>query len=139
VSDTAETPPRPGKLAGVVTNPGGPDTTLDATTGFVPADQVKAEIDRGAALVLLDARAPSDYVASHIRGAVDVPFYEVEAYMPELPRDRFIVTYCGCPHAASGKARDVLKQNGYPRVAVLDEGFYVWRDRGYPVKSGAGP
>jgi cytochrome c oxidase cbb3-type subunit 3/ubiquinol-cytochrome c reductase cytochrome c subunit len=134
-----EKPPAPGHLEDVVRNPGGPEPALDASSGFVPVDSVKAELDRGATLVLIDARPGSDYVASHVTGAISVPFYEVEPYMAQIPRERFIVTYCGCPHAESGRVRDTLKQNGYPRVAVMDEGFYAWRDRGYPVKSGAKP
>jgi rhodanese-related sulfurtransferase len=37
------------------------------------------------------------------------------------------------------KARDALRALGYKKVAVLDEGINVWRDRGYPVRGGAKP
>jgi rhodanese-related sulfurtransferase len=75
----------------------------------------------------------------HIAGAISVPFYEVNEYAKQLPKDRYILTYCGCPHAESGKARDALRALGYPRAAVMDEGLFAWRDRGYPVRGGAKP
>ena len=31
------------------------------------------------------------------------------------------------------------KKIDYPRVAVIDEGLLVWRDRGYAVRGGAKP
>ena len=139
VDDAAPTPPRPGQLTSVVVNPGGPDANLPSPADFVPADDVKRELDRGASFVIADARAPSDYVKGHIAGAISVPFSEVEAYAAQIPKDRYMITYCGCPHAVSVQARDAFRRLGYPRAAVLDEGVYVWQDRGYPMKAGAEP
>jgi len=50
-----------------------------------------------------------------------------------------IVAYCGCPHAASGALADRLIKHGYEDVKVLDEGYYVWHDKGYPVAPGPTP
>jgi cytochrome c oxidase cbb3-type subunit 3/ubiquinol-cytochrome c reductase cytochrome c subunit len=77
-------------------------------------------------------------VAGHIAGAVSVPIYAVERSLPQLPRERWIVAYCACPHAASGAAAGALRRNGYDRVRLLDEGYVDWR-RGYPVREGARP
>jgi len=132
-------PPGPGALKDVVLNPGGPDPAWDPAAQFLPADVVKAAMDGGASLVIADARPPSDYGGGHIAGAISVPFYRVEEFMPELPRGKYVITYCSCPHAESGHAASVLRARGYPRVAVLDEGFKVWRTRGYPVRSGGEP
>lgn len=89
--------------------------------------------------VLADARAASDYSGGHIAGAISVPFYKVEPYLPEIPKERFVITYCACPHAESGVAAANFRAKGYSRVAVLDEGFEVWRSRGYPIRSGGTP
>ncbi len=132
-------PPRPGALESVVTNPTGANADFTGIERFVPADTVKAAMDRGQRLVLLDARPPSDYARAHVTGAVSTPFYEVADYTDQLPRDATFVAYCGCPHAESGQAVDTLKRLGYPRAYVLDEGFGVWRERGYPVRGGAKP
>lgn len=132
-------PPKPGELVNVVINPRGPQAKLDPKADFIKADVVKAEVDRHASMIIVDARPPSDYARMHIAGAISVPFYQVEAFSKQIPKDRFILTYCACPHAESVKVRDALRGLGYARVSVIDEGIIVWRDRGYPVRGGAKP
>lgn len=132
-------PPKPGALAHVVMNPGGGAPEFDAKADFIPVDKVKAELEKKASMVIIDARAPSDYVRAHVAGAISVPFYQVKDYAPQIPKDKWILTYCACPHAASVKARDGLRALGYTKVAVLDEGVLVWRDRGNPMRGGAKP
>lgn len=132
-------PPRPGQLTDVVLNTGGENASFPGIERYVPADTVKAALDQRRRVVILDARPAYDYARAHITGAVSTPFYEVADYAPELPRDAPIVAYCGCPHAESGQAVDTLKGLGYTTVYVLDEGFTVWRERGYPVRGGARP
>lgn len=131
--------PIPGTLGPIVRNPDGPEPDFVLGNRFTPADTVKRELDRGAAIGFLDARAPSDYVAGHIAGANDVPFYEASQYVFALPKDKWLVCYCACPHAESGALADTLFSNGFTKVTILDEGYFVWRDRGYPVTTGATP
>ncbi|MBX3192132.1 MAG: c-type cytochrome [Labilithrix sp.] len=132
-------PPKAGALVNVVVNPRGPEPGFDAKASFIPVDTVKQALDRKAAMVIIDARPPADYARMHIAGAISVPFYEVDAYAKQIPKDRYILTYCACPHAESGRVQAALRALGYPRVAVIDEGLYPWRDRGYPVRGGAKP
>ncbi len=120
-----------------VINPEGAAATFTLRDGkYVAADDVKAALDAGQALIIADARATSDYLEQHITGSISIPFYNIERAIAALPRDRFIVAYCGCPHAASGRLVDALREAGFTQTAVLDEGFYVWRDRGYPLTAG---
>lgn len=132
-------PPGPGHLKDVVLNSAGPDPAWDPKAEFISADAVKAAMEGGASLIIADARPAADYGGGHIAGAISVPFYRVEEFLPELPKDKYVITYCSCPHAESGHAASILRARGYPRVAVLDEGFKVWRARGYPVRSGGEP
>jgi cytochrome c oxidase cbb3-type subunit III len=133
-----ETPVLPDPTSPAVLNPTGPEPTL-GDGRFVPVDTVKRELDRKVKIVLLDARPPADYVLDHIQGAISVPFYEVDKHLARLPKDVWIVAYCGCPHAESGSAIDALARNGYTKGRVLDEGVNVWRARGYPMSTGAKP
>jgi cytochrome c oxidase cbb3-type subunit 3/ubiquinol-cytochrome c reductase cytochrome c subunit len=126
-------------LGPVVQNPNGPEPAFTLGQRFTPADVIKKELDRGAAMGFLDARAPSDYVAGHITGAVSVPFYDALKYASALPKDKWLISYCGCPHAASGQLMDALVQAGFTKITILDEGYGVWRDRGYPVREGGAP
>lgn len=131
-------PPLP--LGPVPLNPHGPEPvgfkTYPDNTG---ADVVKAQLDRGAKMALLDARAPSDYTNEHIAGAVSVPFYDPSPYYAKLPKDAWLVCYCSCPHAESGQLAQALVSHGFTKVTVLDEGLGVWKNRKYAVHTGEKP
>ena len=139
----ATTPPAaPAKipLGPTPLHPHGPEPDgFRAFPDMTPAITVKAQLDRGARFALLDARAPSDYLAGHIEGAVSVPFYDPDPYFAALPKDAWLVCYCACPHAESGQLAHKLEVKGLSKVTVLDEGLNVWRSRGYPTRSGADP
>lgn len=106
---------------------------------YVSVDALHAALDSGNRLIVADARAPSDYIVKHIAGAISVPFYDAQLYVDKLPKDVTLVAYCGCPHAASGALADSLSRNGFTQVKVLDEGYFVWVERGYPVHDGPNP
>jgi cytochrome c oxidase cbb3-type subunit 3/ubiquinol-cytochrome c reductase cytochrome c subunit len=134
----AQAPPIP--LGPVPLNAKGPEPegfrTFPLTT---PADVIKKQLERGARMALLDARAPSDYLNDHIIGAVSVPFYAPEPYLKDLPKDAWLVCYCACPHAESGSLAGKLQQKGFTKVTVLDEGLGVWRNRNYGTHKGIDP
>lgn len=134
----ATVPPIP--LGPVPLNPHGP-----APRGFnphpntTPADVVAAQLKVKARMVILDARAPSDYTSEHIAGAVSVPFYDPAPYFSQLPKNTWLVCYCACPHAESRELAAKLSAAGFKRVTVLDEGLGTWKQRGYGVSSGMQP
>lgn len=83
-----------------------------------------------------DARARGGFENSHIFGAVSSPAPaggEGEDPVAGWPLDASIVCYCGCPHHLSGMRAASLIEQGYERVYVIDEGFWEWQDRGYPL------
>jgi len=135
----AGTRPPPLPLGPVPLNPKGPEPLgFKAYSDMTPADVIHAELARGARFAILDARAPSDFMHEHITGAVSVPFYDPAPYFASLPKDAWLVCYCGCPHAESGQLAQQLLAQGFTKVAVLDEGLGVWKNRGYPVTTGDG-
>jgi cytochrome c oxidase cbb3-type subunit 3 len=138
VDDSPFVPPSH-DLGDVFINLGGPEPPWELAGRFIGVDLVKQAIDDGQEVALLDARPQSDYVQAHISGAVSVPFYDAESYLDQLPPDRWYVSYCGCPHSISGQLYDLLAARGYSRLKVLDEGFFVWQERGYPVTTGPAP
>jgi len=131
--------PIPGTPGPVLLNAGGPEPAFVMGQTYTPAVTIEHELTNAATMVLLDARAPSDYAAGHIAGAIDLPFYDVATFLDTLPDDHWIVCYCACPHAESGRAAQTLQQNGFTQVTVLDEGFFGWQSAGYPVHTGANP
>jgi len=131
--------PIPGTMGPVLVNAGGPEPAFVLGQTYTPAATIEQQLANGAAMVLLDARAPSDYAAGHLAGAIDLPFYDVGNYLDTLPDDQWIVCYCACPHAESGRAAQTLQQNGFTKVTILDEGFFGWQSAGYHVCTGASP
>lgn len=130
----AKAPPLP--LGPVPLNPKGPEPVgFVKEPGTTSADVIKRELDRGAKMAVLDARAPSDFMNEHIAGAVSVPFYDPDPYFSELPKDAWLVCYCACPHAESGTLAHKLTAAGFTKVTVLDQGLGYWRGHKYPLES----
>jgi len=132
--------PPPG-IADLVINPTGqpPRFTLREDR-FVPSEAVKNALEQNRRMVILDARATSDWALGHIPGAAPFPFYDIEQMAQQLPRDgTWILAYCACPHAASGHVVDELRSRGFEHTAIIDEGIHFWMDHGYPVARGAAP
>ncbi|PRQ08931.1 c-type cytochrome [Enhygromyxa salina] len=135
--DTEPLPPFVPDVSDAVINPDGPDPEFTLVDGrYIGVDAVKAALDAGAKMILLDARPHADFVEGHLAGAVSIPFFDLELVIDELPQDVWIINYCGCPHAVSGQSFDALDAAGFGQIAVLDEGYYEWVERGYPTAQG---
>ncbi len=104
---------------------------------YISVDQVKKAFDDQRKLVIIDARPESDWMKSHITGAVSIPHYKL-ARLDEIPKDAWVVAYCACPHHLSGLVVDELQKRGYGHAMVLDEGILEWQRRGYPIVAAPG-
>jgi rhodanese-related sulfurtransferase len=86
-----------------------------------------------------DARGRAQWENSRIVGAVSSPA-DPDLRSDDDPTQEWgqsdrIVCYCGCPHHLSSIRASQLIDAGYENVYVIDEGFFEWRDRDYPVTS----
>jgi len=109
---------------------------------YVLADALKAALDSGAKLVLVDARVKSAWRRMHIPGAAIIPYFEdrLDKKTKKIPNDgTWIVVYCASPHQAADVVADGLKALGYANVAVLEEGVIAWKDQRFPVEINEGP
>ncbi len=100
---------------------------------YVSAVQVNQALQDSLRFVLLDARSTVAWRQMHIPGAAPVPYYEEpEAFVDDIPNDStWIIVYCACPHAASGRVVRKLRNHGFKNTAILDEGILVWAQIGY--------
>ncbi|WP_198665721.1 rhodanese-like domain-containing protein [Haloprofundus halophilus] len=107
----------------------------NAQVPLAPIEDVHQWFQDGSAK-FADARGQRQYDASHIEGAVLSPAPDGRANDPTGAWDESqrIVTYCGCPHHLSSMRAASLIDSGYTEVFALDEGFFEWRDRGYPLQ-----
>lgn len=114
----------------------GPEPNFSTDSPYVSTDELKRELDRGANMIILDARPKQDYELDHITGAISMPFFEVEQRYKELPRDTWIVSYCACPKAEAEVAARILREKGFERVKVFYDGYFEWLTRDYPITKG---
>jgi rhodanese-related sulfurtransferase len=100
-------------------------------------DEVKARLDRGERLVLVDVREESEWARDHLPGAIHmgkgVIERDIEARVPD--RNTELVLYCGGGFR-SALAADNLQKMGYANVISMDGGIRDWRQRGYPLTGG---
>lgn len=122
-----------------VLNPGGDTPSFQLQEGrFVAAADVEAAMRKKQRTVLIDARAMSDRQRAHIHGAIPFPYYsEPERIVADMPDDAtWIIVYCACPHAASGRMVDALRSHGIANTAIIDEGVIVWTQLGFTIQAG---
>lgn len=103
---------------------------------YIPSDAVYRMMEF-TKIQFIDVRGHSSYKAEHIKGALDLSLMSLRrGQYPEVPTSTTIITYCGCPHAMAEEAAEIIVRRGFSEVAVLDDGFYAWKDKGYPISSG---
>ena len=99
-------------------------------------DAVKARLDEGERLTIVDVREESEFARDHVPGAVHlgkgVLERDAEQKLPHL--DAEIILYCGGGFR-SALAADNLQKMGYTNVVSMDGGIRDWRNRGYPLTS----
>jgi len=92
----------------------------------VTVKELKARIDAGDDFMLLDVREPYEYQIARIGGTL-IPQNDVPQRLDEIDRNRDIVVHCRSG-ARSQRIAELLKQQGYPRVANLAGGILAWSD-----------
>lgn len=100
-------------------------------------DEVKARLDRGEKLLLIDVREESEWAAGHVPGAVHlgkgILERDIEQRVPDPNAE--IILYCGGGFR-SALAADTLQKMGYKNVLSMDGGMRGWRDKGLAVEAG---
>lgn len=129
----------------MVLNPAGGAADLgtlrDGT--YVTVEALQGAVVSGAKLVLLDARAGSDWRRAHIPGAYSLPFYDVDKVSKlrkKIPTDgTWVVVYCASPTAGAEAVAVALRAEGLTNVAVLDEGYPGWVRAGHRIEDNTPP
>jgi rhodanese-related sulfurtransferase len=97
-------------------------------------DAVKAKMDRGDKLLLVDVREESEFAKDHLPGAIHlgkgIIERDIEARVPELNAE--MILYCGGGFR-SALAADNLQKMGYTNVISMDGGIRDWREKGFPL------
>jgi adenylyltransferase/sulfurtransferase len=100
--------------------------------GEIDPVAVKARLDSGEDLQLIDVREPQEYQICHIPQARLIPLGELPKRLHELDRSRPIVVHCKTG-GRSAKAADLLRQNGFTGVLNMTGGILAWSDKVDPA------
>ncbi|MGH9820369.1 MAG: rhodanese-like domain-containing protein [Pyrinomonadaceae bacterium] len=92
----------------------------------ITATDLKAMIDEGGYIQLIDVRQPDEFSFARIPGAKLIPLGEILQRMGELDHTRLAVIQCKMG-GRSARAIDVLKQAGYKgELKNLRGGITAW-------------
>jgi rhodanese-related sulfurtransferase len=97
----------------------------------IEVEELYAALERGERPLLIDARAPEEYVVSHLAGAVNL----ATTGEVHTNKETAIVVYCsvGVRSAILAKA---LQEAGFSHVRNLRGSIFAWANKGYPLWRG---
>jgi peroxiredoxin family protein/TusA-related sulfurtransferase/rhodanese-related sulfurtransferase len=75
---------------------------------------------------ILDVRTPEEFVLGHVEGATNISNTVLRSRLEEVPRDRFILLYCGVG-IRGYLAERILRQNGWEHLANLAGGWKTYQ------------
>jgi molybdopterin/thiamine biosynthesis adenylyltransferase/rhodanese-related sulfurtransferase/molybdopterin converting factor small subunit len=101
-----------------------PVTNADALT----SRELKAELDRGDQVVIVDVREPQEFQINRIPGSILISLGDLPKRYVELDPNANIVTQCKSG-MRSAKAQDFLRSKGFTRVRNLTGGVLGWIDQ----------
>ncbi len=98
----------------------------DKISEITPVD-LKARIDNGDNLVLLDIREEIETKICQIKGSVHIPMQEIPSRLSELDMHSDLIIYCKTGERSYAVA-NFLKKSGFNRVANLYGGTLAWSE-----------
>jgi molybdopterin/thiamine biosynthesis adenylyltransferase/rhodanese-related sulfurtransferase len=97
-----------------------------STVPEITPRELKARLDRGDNLFILDVREPHEYQICNIGGYL-IPLGDLSKRVNELDSSREIVTHCRSGKR-SAEASEFLRQAGFRKVLNLKGGILAWSD-----------
>ena len=84
--------------------------------------------------MVIDVRTPAEYSAGHIAGAVliDVKNDSFDSLVSKLDKKKKYLVYC-LSGKRSAVAADKMKKHFFSDIVVMNQGFIVWVEKGFPV------
>ncbi len=108
--------------------PAAPEPVAVNNATEITAVELKARLDRGDALKVVDVREPNEYQINRIPGSQLIPLGDIPKRYAELNKSDEIVVQCKSG-ARSAKAADFLRSVGFTRVLNLKGGILDWVDK----------
>ena len=111
-------------------------STLPEGFNGISGEALKAKLDPGETIFLLDVRQPNEFATGRIEGAVNIPVRDVPKNLAKLPQDKNAPIVVVCAGAVrSGYVAMALSFQGYTNVKHLGRGYVVaWQNAGYAIQ-----
>jgi adenylyltransferase/sulfurtransferase len=90
--------------------------------------ELKARMDRGDDVFVLDVREPHEYEINRIPGSTLIPLGDLPERFPELDANREIIAQCKSG-VRSARAANFLREHGFKNVKNLKGGILAWVDQ----------
>jgi adenylyltransferase/sulfurtransferase len=113
-----------------ITPPHAAATVAESSDWEVTPAQLKAELDGGRKLTIIDVREPHEWQIGNLEplGARLIPLGQVASRINELNPEEDIVMHCKMG-GRSAKAYETLKQAGFKKIRNLKGGILAWSDQ----------
>jgi len=103
----------------------------------ISAADLKAQLNDGGEIALLDAREEVPFDTSHLLMAACMPLGRVELQVDDrVPRRAARVVWCDDGEGLAEQAAARMSALGYSEVSVLDGGIAAWKAAGYRLYRG---
>ena len=83
-------------------------------------------------IVVVDARDKEKYLASHIKGALQI---DIDYNSIQHSKKKSGIILCLNKHNSGIRTIKILKKIGYLNVYIINGGFEAWQDANLPIKT----
>ena len=103
--------------------------------GLLTVQELKARLEKGNDLTVLDVRSDEEWNSEHIDEAIHMYVGHLEEHIHEILTDQTTAVICSVGNRAS-LAASILQRKGYTDLHVVLGGMYAWQNAGYNVING---
>lgn len=103
-----------------------------AEIGAIEPVALKARLERGENILILDVREPNEVFIAPFPGATHIPMRDIPSRLAELDRDREIVVVCHHGVRSALVAMDLVHL-GFEHVLNLSGGIDAWSETADPT------
>ncbi len=105
-----------------------PEQILQQSGLEITPEELKAKLENGEDIILVDVREPVEYEINRIKGSKLIPLSKLPEKVNELDQTREIVLYCKMG-GRSARAVQLLRELGFTRVKNLAGGIDAWIEK----------
>ena len=91
----------------------------------ITAKELKASVDAGNQIVLIDVRENNEYEMANM-GGVLIPMSEIQQRYKEIPKEGEVVVHCRSGMRSANVIAFLEQQHGYTNLANLEGGIIAW-------------